>query len=39
MSSQMNLDWQKNSKIKVEKALFFIFMTFLCGNELLGQQK
>jgi hypothetical protein len=24
---QLNLDWQKNSKTKVEKAFFFIFMS------------
>jgi hypothetical protein len=29
--------WQKNSKTKVEKAFFFIFMSFyLYGKELLG---
>jgi hypothetical protein len=36
---QLNLDWQKNSKAKVEKAFFFIFMhsyvemSFWCPRE------
>jgi hypothetical protein len=29
---QLNLDWQINSKTKVEKAFFHVF---LCGNEFL----
>jgi hypothetical protein len=34
---QLTFVWQKNSRTKVEKALFFIyFHVFLCGNEFLG---
>jgi hypothetical protein len=32
----MKLDWQKNSKTKVEKAFSHVF---LCGSECLGHKK
>jgi hypothetical protein len=33
---QLNLDWLKNSKTKVENR--FYFHVFPCGNEIFGQK-
>jgi hypothetical protein len=36
---QLNLDWQKNSKTKVEKAFFFIFKSSYAEMSFLGPKK
>jgi hypothetical protein len=36
---QLNLDRQKNSKTKIEKAFFFIFMPSYAEMSFLGPQK
>jgi uncharacterized membrane protein YfcA len=36
---QLNLDWRKNSKTKVEKAFFFIFMSSCAEMSFWGSRK
>jgi hypothetical protein len=36
---QLNFDWQKNFKTKVEQAFFFIFMSSYAEMRCLGPKK
>jgi hypothetical protein len=38
-SNNLNLDWQKNCKTNVEKALFFIFMSSYAEMSFRGPKK